>query len=113
MQVETATPETGPVDAPATAESIAEEIAGGGEAPLDGIEAVTEELVKEAEGQAGEPSEEPGAEDDATKTPESPEETEGQQPDEQSYTVKVNGEERQVPLSELLNGYSRTEDYKA
>jgi hypothetical protein len=25
----------------------------------------------------------------------------------------VNGEEREVPLSDLLNGYSRTEDYKA
>lgn len=29
------------------------------------------------------------------------------------YRVKVRGEEREVPLPELLSGYSRTEDYKA
>jgi hypothetical protein len=29
------------------------------------------------------------------------------------YRVKVRGQDVEVPLSELLNGYSRTEDYKA
>lgn len=31
--------------------------------------------------------------------------------DEQTFTVKVDGEDIQVPLSELLAGYSRTSDY--
>lgn len=39
-------------------------------------------------------------------TPETPD-------DEPKYKVKVRGEEREVKLDELLNGYSRTEDYKA
>jgi hypothetical protein len=99
---EAATPETGPADAPASAESIAAEIEadigqGNGEAPASDLEEVTQEL-------------------DATEPDESPEEPEEGTPEEQAepkYTVKVNGEEREVPLSELLNGYSRTEDYKA
>ncbi len=33
--------------------------------------------------------------------------------EEPVFTVKVRGEERQVNLHELQNGYSRTEDYKA
>lgn len=33
--------------------------------------------------------------------------------DEPKYRVKVRGSEVEVPLSELLDGYSRTEDYKA
>lgn len=107
---DTATPETGPVDAPASFESVMAEFEAGGEGPDDALEAVTQELVNEAEGQ-GDSEQEPTTEDDATND-------EAQQPDdgnpeEQSYTVKVNGEEQTVPLSELLKGYSRTEDYKA
>lgn len=115
---DTATPETGPVDAPASLESVVAEFEAGNEAPeADALESVTQELVNEAEG-SGEPStEEPATEDDATEPAEQAEEPEEgdpeQQTDEAIYTVKVNGEERQVPLSELLNGYSRTEDYKA
>lgn len=121
---DTATPETGPVDAPASNESIADLIAAdidaGSEGPTDGADAIADELVKEAEG-AGEADEAPETEDDATDPAEETEESEEEatqeealeQADEPSYTVKVNGEERTVPLSELLNGYSRTEDYKA
>lgn len=106
---DTATPETGPVDAPASIESIVAEIEAGGEGPDDAVESVTQELVNEAE-EKGEPSEEePQTEDDANQEDESDDEG---TPDEPKYTVKVNGEEREVPLTELLKGYSRTEDYK-
>lgn len=50
---------------------------------------------------------EPGDETEATEPDQEPEAT------EPTYRVKVRGQEREVPLSELLNGYSRTEDYKA
>ena len=36
---------------------------------------------------------------------------EGPAVDEQMYTVKVDGEEMQIPESELLNGYQRQADY--
>jgi hypothetical protein len=110
---DTATPETGPVDAPASIESIVAELESGGEQPASNLEEVTQELVKDTE-EGGDSQEEPGsevatepAEEEAPETPE-----EGT-PEEQKFTVKVNGEEREVPLSDLLNGYSRTEDYKA
>jgi hypothetical protein len=111
---DTATPETGPVDAPASIESIVAELeTGGGEAPASDLDQITQELVNEAEGDGGDSDEEPATEDDATDPADEAEEPEEGHPDEQTYTVKVNGEERQVPLSELLKGYSRTEDYKA
>jgi hypothetical protein len=124
---DTATPETGPVDAPASDEgSVADRMAaqlvseiesGSGEEPEHGnIDAIVQEMVNEAEGDSGEPStEEPAAEDDATDPAEQAQEPEEGTPesDEQLVTVKVNGEERQVPLSEALAGYSRLEDYKA
>lgn len=109
---DTATPETGPVDAPVSIESIAAEIEAGGEAPADVLDDVTQELVNEAEGE-GEAEQAPETEDDATEAEVEAEEPEEGTPDEQTFTVKVNGEEREVPLTELLNGYSRTEDYKA
>ena len=57
---DTATPETGPVDAPASIESITAEIeAGGGNEPADDLEAVTQELVNEAEGQRRTPKRNP------------------------------------------------------
>lgn len=109
-----ATPETGPVDAPASLESIVAEMeAGGEEGSASDVESVTQELVNEAESDGGEPSnEEPAAEDDATDTAEETGDPEEGTP-EQLVTVKVNGEDREVPLSEALAGYSRLEDYKA
>lgn len=38
-------------------------------------------------------------------------EEQDQPPSEPTYKVKVDGEEVEVPLSELLNGYSRSSDY--
>jgi hypothetical protein len=115
---DTATPFEGPVDAPASVESIVAELTadGGGEAPADNLEEVTQELVNEAEGTGGDSEQEPATEDDATDPAEEGQGTEEGTPtneEEPRYTVKVNGEEREVPLSELLGGYSRTEDYKA
>lgn len=116
--VDTATPETGPVDAPASFDSVMAEFEAGGEAPADAVEGVVQELVNEAEGK-GDAEQAPATEDDATEAADAEEaeseaeEPEEGSPDEQTYTVKVNGEEIAVPLTELLKGYSRTEDYKA
>lgn len=45
---------------------------------------------------------------------EQPSESSAPKPDDQpKYRVKVRGAEVEVPLNELLEGYSRTEDYKA
>ena len=109
---DTATPETGPVDAPASLESVTAEFEAGGEAPVDVLSDITQELVNEAEG-TGEAEQAPDTEDDATEPTDEAEEPPEGDPNEQKFTVKVNGEEREVPLTELLNGYSRTEDYKA
>jgi hypothetical protein len=114
---DTATPATGPVDAPASLQSVMAEFEAGGDAPVDAVESVVQELVNEAEG-TGEPStEEPTTEEDATDPAEPADEAADAEPDEpapeeKTYTVKVNGEEIVVPESELLNGYSRTADYK-
>ena len=127
---DTATPETGPVDAPASIESVTAEILGGsGNEPENTLEDVTQELVNDAEGETGDSEQEPGTEDDATDpaedepnpdegTPEGTEEADqfakllAANPD-LKVKIKVNGETIEVPLSELPNGYSRTEDYKA
>lgn len=129
---DTATPLAGPVDAPASDHSIesivAELQAGGGSETADNLKEVTQELVNETEGNGDSPKE-PGTEDDATdatdeaEAPEegSPQESEAADPfaklvaDNPDLTVKVkvNGETIEVPIAELTNGYSRTEDYKA
>ena len=53
------------------------------------------------------------AEDDTAETsPEAPDEdAEDSSAQEPLYTVKINGKDEQVPLSELQAGYSRTSDY--
>ena len=109
---DTATPETGPVDAPASLESVVAEFEAGTEAPVDALQEVTQELVNEAEGK-GDAEQAPATEDDATEPEADAAEPEESTPEEPTYTVKVNGEEIAVPLPELLKGYSRTEDYKA
>jgi hypothetical protein len=110
--VDTATPETGPVDAPASIDSLMAEFEAGGEAPADALEDVTQELVNEAEGK-GDAEEAPATEDDATEANDEAEEAPEGTPEEPTFTVKVNGEEITVSQSELLKGYSRNEDYKA
>ncbi len=123
MQESTATPETGPVDAPASLESVTAEFeSGASPEATGGIDAVVDELVKETEGD-GQADEAPETEESATDPIEPDEDTEEATPDEDAddtppadepvHKVKVNGEEVDVPLSELLKGYSRTEDYKA
>jgi hypothetical protein len=47
------------------------------------------------------------------ETKETPEPKAEEETPAPKYKVKVRGEEREVQLDELLNGYSRTEDYKA
>ena len=122
MSDTTATPETGTVDAPSSMESILAEF---DKAPSENaaIEDVTATLVKELEddGHADKaPVTEKGETDPTAETKEpteaTPEELDTDaepKADDPTYKVKVNGEEHDVPLSELQKGYSRTEDYKA
>ncbi len=119
---DTVTPVTAAVDAPASMESIIAEIAQDAPAPQEAADDVAKELVEEAEeGQPAEgeqPDEEAEAEGDATDADEEAEETTEDEPEtddepEPTYKVKVNGEEVEVPLSELRKGYSRERDYTA
>lgn len=100
MELETATPEAAPVESPsdnALAAFLAED-----DTPT--------EATPESEGETSQ--EEPATEGEAQEADDGV--TEEQPPVEDPvYKVKVRGEELEVPLSELLNGYSRTEDYKA
>lgn len=70
----------------------------------------TEQVTDEGEDDEGEEPEE--SEDDESED-ESDEEEESDEDDEREpvYTVKVDGQEVDVPLSELVKGYSRTADY--
>lgn len=122
MTEDTATPETGPVDAPAPMDSVLAEF-GMGEPPADATEEVVAELVKETKDE-GDSDKEPDAEGSATDPIEPEDESDDDTPEEETdedaaladdpaYKVKVNGEEVEVPLSELLKGYSRNEDYKS
>ena len=94
-QNETATPETAPV----------EEVS---------IESRFERFLDPEPERQATPEAEVEAEQPAEETPAETQEEQPEQPAEQPrYKVKVRGEEREVPLDELLKGYSRTEDYKA
>jgi len=111
---EAVTPETAAVDAPVSMDSIIEEIASG--APQeDATEQVVSELVEEqSESQADEAA---TSDEDANEANDDKEETaeddtqESEDAPEPTYKVKVNGEEVEVPLSELTKGYSREQDY--
>lgn len=108
MDNETATPETGPVDVDASIDNIIADI--GDEAPQnDDIDDILSEVANETETE-GQPETDPEDEGAEAETDVEAEESEGEAP--QIYKVKVNGEEIDVPLDELLNGYSRTQDYK-
>jgi hypothetical protein len=108
---EAVTPETAAVDAPVSMDSIIEEIATGSPGESDELSSVVEELEG---GQAEETAEQ---EDEATEAVETDEETAEEEPEaeveqpEPTYKVKVNGEEVEVPLPELLKSYSREQDY--
>lgn len=72
------------------------------ETPDDADKSDEEPAESEGEEPAGDPDD--ASEDEATDEPE-------KQAQEPSYTVKVDGEELTVPLSELLSGYQRQADY--
>lgn len=99
MDEETATPLEAPVETPAAETS-------------PGEDALAKFLAED-----GTPSEQPEEGGEAEEAPAT--EGEAQEAESQSeelppvYKVKVRGEEIEVGLPELLNGYSRTEDYKA
>jgi hypothetical protein len=108
---EAVTPETAAVDAPVSMDSIIEEIASGTPAESDNLSAVVEELEGGQADEAAEPEEDTteAVETDAeTAEDETPSEEDAPEP---TYKVKVNGEEVEVPLSELTKGYSREQDY--
>lgn len=107
---EAVTPETAAVDAPVSMDSIIEEIASGNPQEGDNLSEVVEELEGGQAEEAAEPKE------DTTEAVETDEETAKAEPEtedapEPTYKVKVNGEEVEVPLSELTKGYSREQDY--
>jgi hypothetical protein len=107
-----ATPAQGPVsaydrmlaflgqeDSAAQAEATAEEQSGTADPNAEGVEGEGEEKAAEA----------------TTESDESTESEEGEEGEQSAaesiYTVRVDGKDEQVPLSELLAGYSRTSDY--
>lgn len=103
METETATPEVAPVEIPST------------EQPSASDDALARFLAEDDTDQSetrddGDGQQPPETEGEAQKAAG---ETEEAPPVEQKFKVKVRGEEVEVALPELLNGYSRTEDYKA
>lgn len=115
-----ATPETGAVDAPASMDSVLAEFETGNTAPEgDAVESAVREMVNEAEEGDAEEAADDGeatetADDDAVEEAPESEEEEAEAPEldlTRLVTVKVDGEDLQVPLSEALKGYSREADY--
>ncbi len=76
-------------------------------------EGENEQLETEATDEGEEPSQAVDSESDGMEeeTTEGEEEAEEAPPTGQTFRVKVDGEEVEVPLEELLKGYSRTADY--
>lgn len=108
MDIETATPDTGPVSVDESIDDILSDI--GTDAPeTDDVQDILSELANETEDE-GQPATDP--EDEGAEAEPEVEAVESEVEAPQTYTVKVNGEELQVTQDELLNGYSRTQDYK-
>lgn len=102
MEIETATPEGAPVESPSSEDALASFLA------------EDETPIASDNSEEGDAQEAPEADEDAQEAVETEESEEPTEPTEDPvYKVKVRGEEVDVPLSELLKGYSRTEDYKA
>lgn len=72
-------------------------------------EALAEPETEEVEVEAPDEPEAEQADDEAE--PEDDDESDEQEEAAPTYTIKVDGEEVEVTLDELLNGYSRTQDY--
>ena len=79
------------------------------ESPPEEVEESTEETQDESPEEVSE--EEPEEESEDESEEESDEESEVEEEVEELYTVTVNGEEHEVPLEELVKGYSRHSDY--
>jgi hypothetical protein len=73
------------------------------------VEESTEETQDESPEEVSE--EEPEEESEDESEEDSDEESDVEEEVEELYTVTVNGEEHQVPLEELVKGYSRHSDY--
>lgn len=86
----------------------------GSESPAsDNIEAAFDEYLKRQANPAGDSDGEPPAEGAGDGQPASDaERAEQDAAEEQRFKVKVNGEEREVPLSELVKGYQMESDYR-
>ena len=72
-----------------------------GENEQQETESVTEEVLEASDGESDAESEQTEGEEEAEEAP---------QP-AQTFRVKIGGEEVEVPLDELLKGYSHTADY--
>lgn len=84
------------------------------EATADEItESVLAKLEESANPTETENPEQQSEASETSKTESEPIEQESAEQAAPKYKVKVRGEELEVPLDELLNGYSRLEDYKA
>lgn len=79
-------------------------------ASVDDVLALLDREDDQQEQAAGQP---PALTEPDTSQATDPEAQPQEQPPEPRYTVKVRGQEVEVTLDELRNGYSRTEDYKA
>lgn len=80
------------------------------EAPAS-VDDVVAALVREDDQREQAEAQASAAEPDTSETTDPETQTE-EPPPEPKYTVKVRGQEVEVTLDELRNGYSRTEDYK-
>ena len=111
MDIETATPETGPVNDDLDLDAIVADIEAQADAAETADEAGTDKPAAD-DPEAGDAVKAPALEgEDAPAKAKEPEGEEATPP--ATVKVKVNGEEREVSLDEALKGYSRTEDYKA
>lgn len=90
--------------------------AAGSESPaFDNPESAFEHLLtRQAAAEAGDGERQPdaGADDGQPDEGDAPADDAAEEQEEQRFKVKINGEEREVPLSELLKGYSLESDYR-
>ena len=85
------------------------------QAPID-IEAAFDDYLQRQAEPAGEEGDDkqpaPEAEAGQSESEAKQDAPESAETEEQRFTVKVNGEEREIPLSELLKGYQLESDYR-
>jgi len=100
-------------DSPADVmESLSDVLADDESAPTDTDEPAPEEVEQiEDELDEGESEAEEDPAEDESEDDEESEDSVEEEPADPVYRVKVDGEEIEVPLPELLKGYSRTSDY--